>query len=282
MNAPPLAEWILEHKPRDGEGRDAMEGGRPLEHRFVQFTNAVKRLPNGNDGSVNQERFHRPSRRRVKNMSDKQNKVSEGHVRLESLPLEVQRLAEAMQSIDPKWSVEAWLIEQANMSMDLVKVDVARERLAVEQRLHRLEMIARRLEPDSQLGIDPLQKNIFDCFNLDIDEAIKGLGARAAQPQTPTKQEHDIDDARHPAATFLDLLPDDEGDDPLLAVACQMLLVVVETQIAKGDPFATLDVMFKGMNEHGITPEEIDEAIDHLLTIGSLIEVDDDCFVPTA
>ena len=55
-------------------------------------------------------------------MSDKQNKVSEGHVRLESLPLEVQRLAEAMQSIDPKWSVEAWLIEQANMSMDLVKL----------------------------------------------------------------------------------------------------------------------------------------------------------------
>jgi len=282
MNATPLIEWIHKGKPRDGEGGVAREGGRPLERHFVRFTNAVKRLQNGNDGSVHQERFHRPSRRRGKNMSDKRNKVSEGHVRLESLPLEVQRLAEAMLGIDPNWSVEAWLIEQANMSMDLVKVDVARERLAVEQRLHRLEMIARRLEPDSQLSVDPLQRNIFDCFDLDIDEAIKGLGARAAKPHTPTKQENDIDDARHPAATFLDLLPDDEGDDPLLAVACQMLLVVVETQIARGDPFATLDVMFKGMNKHGITPEEIDEAIDHLLTIGSLIEVDDDCFVPTA
>lgn len=215
-------------------------------------------------------------------MSDKRNEASEGHVRLEALPHEVQRLAEVMQSIDPKWSVDAWLIEQASMSMDLVNADVARERLVVEQRLQRLEAIAGRLETKTDVALDPQQKNIFDCFNLDIDEAIKGLGARAAQPQSPLRDEHGIEESRHPAATFLDLLPDDEGDDPLLAVACQMLLVVVETEIAKGEPFATLDVMFKGMNKHGISPEEIDEAIDHLLSIGSLIEVDDDCFVPTA
>lgn len=215
-------------------------------------------------------------------MSDKQNKAAGGHVRLEALPLEVQRLAEVMQSIDPKWSVGAWLVEQANMSMDLVKADVGRERLVVEQRLHRLEAIAGRLEMNTDATLDPKQKNIFDCFNLDIDEAMKGLGARAAQPQAPVRDEQGVDDSRHPAATFLDLLPDDEGDDPLLAVACQMLLVVVETEIAKGEPFATLDVMFKGMNKHGVNPEEIDEAIDHLLAIGSLIEVHDDCFIPTA
>ena len=94
--------------------------------------------------------------------------------------------------------------------------------------------------------------------------------------------EAQIDELMHPAATFLDLLPDDEGDDPLLAVACQMLLVVVETEMGKGEPCATLEVMFKGMKEHGVSTEEIDEAIDHLLTIGSLLEIDDDCFVPSA
>ena len=36
------------------------------------------------------------------------------------------------------------------------------------------------------------------------------------------------------------------------------------------------------MNEHGVAPDEIDEAIDHLLAIGALVEIDDDCFIPTA
>tara|TARA_B100001564_G_scaffold317425_1_gene293412 strand:+ start:3825 stop:4472 length:648 start_codon:yes stop_codon:yes gene_type:complete len=215
-------------------------------------------------------------------MSDKQNKVSEGRILLESLPLEVQRLCEVMQKVEPNWRVESWLVEQANMSMELVNLDLARERLAVEQRLHRLENIAKRLEPDSGSDEDPMQRNLFDCFNLDIDRAIKGLGSRAAQPLPLAEEQEQLDELRHPAASFLDLLPDDEGDDPLLAVACQMLLVVVETEIGSGEPFATLEVMFDGMNRHGVDPEEIDEAIDHLLSIGALIEVDDDCFITTA
>ncbi|MDE0857373.1 MAG: hypothetical protein OSA38_02260 [Candidatus Poseidoniaceae archaeon] len=215
-------------------------------------------------------------------MSDKQNEVSEGHIRLDSLPLEVQKLAEMMQSVDPNWRLESWLVEQSKMALDLVSLDLARERMAVEQRLHRLESIARRLEPEADEALDPLQRNIFDCFNLNIVDGLKRLGSRAAEPISETLPQSQIDQSMHPAATFLDLLPDDEGDDPLLAVACQMLLVVVETEMGKGEPYATLDVMFKGMKEHGVSTEEIDEAIDHLLTIGSLLEIDDDCFVPSA
>lgn len=215
-------------------------------------------------------------------MSDKQNEVSEGHIRLDSLPLEVQKLAEMMQSVDPNWRLESWLVEQSKMALDLVSLDLARERMAVEQRLHRLESIARRLEPESDETLDPLQRNIFDCFNLDIVDGLKGLGSRAAEPVAELLPRSQIDELMHPAATFLDLLPDDEGDDPLLAVACQMLLVVVETEMGKGEPCATLEVMFKGMKEHGVSTEEIDEAIDHLLTIGALLEIDDDCFVPSA
>jgi hypothetical protein len=35
------------------------------------------------------------------------------------------------------------------------------------------------------------------------------------------------------------------------------------------------------MLQHGVDEEEIDEAIDYLLTTGGLIEVDDDCFIST-
>lgn len=215
-------------------------------------------------------------------MSDKQNEVSEAHVRLESLPKEVQRLAEVMMSVDPHWNLDAWLIEQANMALELAAVDLARERIAVEQRLHRLEQIAQRMEPDQEAAADPKQRNIFDCFNLDIDKAMKGLGQRATTPELPPLKAIGSSELMHPAASFLDLLPDDEGDDPLLALACQMLLVVVEAEIGKGEPFATLEVIFNGMNEHGVMPEEIDEAIDHLLAIGGLIEIDDDCFIAIA
>tara|TARA_B100000767_G_scaffold187142_1_gene174550 strand:+ start:2359 stop:3021 length:663 start_codon:yes stop_codon:yes gene_type:complete len=219
---------------------------------------------------------------RVENMSDKQNEVSEGHVRLEAMPEEVQRLCEIMQSVNPKWQLETWLVEQASMSLQLLSMDLSREQVAVEQRLHRLTNIAERLEPKQNEETDPLQRNLFDCFNLDIDEAMKGLGSRAAEPSVTSPQPNHPEELMHPAASFLDLLPDDEGDDPLLAVACQMLLVLVDQEMGKGEPCATLDVMFKGMNDHGVMPEEIDEAIDHLLAIGALIEVDDDCFVPTA
>jgi hypothetical protein len=58
-------------------------------------------------------------------MSDKQNEVSEAHVQLDSLPKEVQRLAEVMMSVDPHWNLDAWLIEQANMALDLAAIDLA-------------------------------------------------------------------------------------------------------------------------------------------------------------
>jgi hypothetical protein len=42
---------------------------------------------------------------------------------------------------------------------------------------------------------------------------------------------------------------------------------------------ATLNVIFQRMTSHGVSEDEIDEAIDHLLSTGGIIEVDDDCFL---
>ena len=64
-----------------------------------------------------------------------------------------------------------------------------------------------------------------------------------------------------------------------MAVACQLLLMTIEKEIAKGEPVATLETIVLEMDGRGVSFEEIDEAIEYLLMNGSIIEVDDDCFI---
>ena len=82
----------------------------------------------------------------VVNMSDKQHKVPGEQIAVDSMPEEVQRLVEVMNGINPEWRLEKWLSEQANMTLELITADLGREKLAIEQRLHRLEAIGRRLD----------------------------------------------------------------------------------------------------------------------------------------
>ena len=51
----------------------------------------------------------------------------------------VARLIDTMAGVDPEWSFQAWLEEAAEQHLDLVEADLTRERLRLEQRLHRLE-----------------------------------------------------------------------------------------------------------------------------------------------
>ncbi len=163
--------------------------------------------------------------------------------------------------------------------LELIRGDLGREQMLIEQRLHRLHAIQGRLEKE-KIGFDPQQRNIFDCFDLEVDSSLKGLGQRTANSQdsiqTPSIQEESL----HPVNTFIELLPDDESDDPLLAVVCQKLLIHVESELGKGLPCATLETIFKELSSSGISPEEIDEALDYSLMNGTLLEIDDDCFVP--
>tara|TARA_B110000444_G_scaffold103036_1_gene97294 strand:- start:25256 stop:25903 length:648 start_codon:yes stop_codon:yes gene_type:complete len=213
-------------------------------------------------------------------MSDKQNKVSEEQIPVDQMPEEVQRLAEVMNGINPDWQLGKWLSEQANMSLELISSDLAREKRVIEQRLHRLQALGRRIEIHEGQGEDPFQRNIFDCFDLNVDPSLNGLGRRTAESEDSIDGASNMEVALHPANNFIELLPDEESDDPLLAVVCQMLLIHVETEISKGEPCSTLDSIFKHLNSSGISHEEIDEGLDHLLMNGTLIEIDDDCFVP--
>jgi len=192
---------------------------------------------------------------------------------IDSMPEEIQRLCGVMSGLDPLWTLESWLKEQAKMAMELISLDIAREKKSSEQRLKRLEDIAKRLNPNAAELIDSQQRNLFDCFDLDYDKSMLGLGARAVD-----NEETGLNDS-HPVNTFLELLPDSQGDDPLLAVACQLLLMTIEAEVAKGEPVATLAKIVTEMDSRGVSYEEIEEALEHLLMNGSIVEIDDDCFI---
>jgi hypothetical protein len=195
------------------------------------------------------------------------------------MPAEVRQLADAMLGVNPQWNVHDWLVEQANLSMDLLALDLLREKVMIDQRLQRLDDLGRRLESDEKsepLDEDPNQRNLFDCFDLNEEHALRGLGERATEPVNSTPlngEEH------HPSNIFLDLLPNANTDDPLLAIACQSVIISIELEVAKGEPLATLQAIFAHTRASNIDDSETDEALDHLLTTGMVIEVDDDCFI---
>ncbi len=153
-------------------------------------------------------------------MSDKQNKVSQEPIAVDQMPEEVQRLFEVMSGINPDWKLENWLSEQALMSLELISADLNREKRVIEQRLHRLQALGHRLEVSTPQEGDPFQRNIFDCFDLQRDSSLNGLGKRTALSEDGIDSENKIEAALHPANNFIELLPDEESDDPLLAVVC--------------------------------------------------------------
>ena len=196
---------------------------------------------------------------------------SRGLIDVTALPEPVRRMADVMHGLDPEWSINTWLSQQAEQTLALIRHDLKRERLLLEQRKFRLDDLASRIEPD-HIAKDEHQMSIFDCFGLDQDRIFTGLSQRKEGPRIEEGEAHG-------AEAFIELLPDDQGDDPLLAVACQLVVMIIDGEIEKGEPVATLNVIFQRMTAHGVSEDEIDEAIDHLLSTGGIIEVDDDCFL---
>ena len=198
--------------------------------------------------------------------------MRDNRLRSDSLPFEVQKLCEVMAGIDPNWNLDEWLRNQANASLELISSELEVELKTAEQRLKRITDIKNRITNTDGETEQPGQMNLFDCFSIEYDKSIVGLGSRAvSNDQNYTES--------HPVSAFLDLLPNDQGDDPLLAVACQNLLMIIDGEISNGKDFATLELIVTELDKSGISFEEIDEAIEHLLMTGAIIEVEDDCFI---
>jgi len=202
-------------------------------------------------------------------MADDHRESSGGSLNANSMPEVVQRLIDTMIGINPEFSFSDWLEQKANEDLDLLSSDLERERRHIEQRLHRLNNITRRLINDSS-ALPEGQTNLFDCF--DLPEPIKHLASRME-----VMEEADIP---HPAGSFLDLMPNDCSDDPLLAISAQLMMIIAQDKVGNGSPWVSVDDLFDGLEIRGISSIECEEALDHLLMTGQLHEVDDDCFVP--
>ena len=178
-------------------------------------------------------------------------------LRIDALPAEVQKLCEVMIGIDPNWSLDEWLQQQAEASLELISSELDVEMKTAEQRLKRITDIKNRMSRSTNERDHQNQMNLFDCFSIEYDKSIIGLGSRAVSNDDNYSESH-------PVSAFLDLLPNEQGDDPLLAVACQNLLIAIDGEIAGGKDFATLEFIVTELDKSGISFEEIDLSLIHI------------------
>ena len=184
---------------------------------------------------------------------------------IRALPDSVARLWETMLRLDPSWDLADWLDERANEELGLVEGHLGRERLRLEQRLHRLETLVKRLKRQREVverttWTDPNQRNLFDVFEKDevvekveVDEGLEGL----------------------PAVDFGSL---EAGDDPLLAIVAEHVLSIIEKASDEGPEPVHFDSLLKELVPLGIRADEVDEAVAWLLQRSTIIELGEDAF----
>ena len=109
--------------------------------------------------------------------------MRDNRLHVDSLPAEVQKLCEVMAGIDPNWSLEDWLRNQASSSLELISSELEVELKTAEQRLKRITDIKMRITNVSESNDSPNQMNLFDCFSIEYDKSIIGLGSRAVSSE---------------------------------------------------------------------------------------------------
>ena len=193
----------------------------------------------------------------------------EGSPRIDvrTLPESIAQLWETMLRLDPSWDISIWLDERAKEELQLIEGQLGREKLRLEQRLHRLETLAKRLKRQREVaeGVvwkDPHQRNLFDVYD------------------TGNKLENEDDRINNenegfPAVDYTNL---DFGDDPLLVIVSEHIIHVMEVLNFKGINSVHFDLLTQELSEIGINDEEVDEAISWLLQRQMIIELEQDQF----
>ncbi len=181
-----------------------------------------------------------------------------------SLPDSVARLWETMLRLDPSWDLSEWLDECATDELELVEGHLGRERLRLEQRLHRIETLVKRLRRQREVAerstwTDPNQRNLFDVYEKDGSETVS---------------EDEVDEGEA-AVDFGSL---DAGDDPLLAIVSEHVLSVIEEALEEGTDRVPFDRLVDQLDAVGIRADEIDEAVAWLLQRRAISELEQDCF----
>ncbi len=194
---------------------------------------------------------------------------SEGSPRIDvrTLPDSIAELWETMLRLDPSWDISMWLDERAKEELQLIEGQLGREKLRLEQRLHRLETLAKRLKRQREVaeGIirkDPHQKNLFDIYENENKHEVE-----------IEKGEDEVEG--FPAVDYTNL---EFGDDPLLAIVSEHIIHVMEILNSKGLTSIHFDLLLQELSEIGIRDNEVDEAITWLLQRQIVIELEQDHF----
>ena len=197
---------------------------------------------------------------------DRQPEDGSGSPRIDvrSLPESVARLWETMLRLDPSWDLFDWLDERATDQLELVESHLGRERLRLEQRLHRIETLVKRLRRQREVverstWMDPHQKNLFDIYEKDAQEE--------NSLQTEGEGEAAVD--------FGSL---DADDDPFLAIVSEHILGLIEESVQNGEEQLHFDRLVAELESFGIRTDEIDEAVAWLLHRRAIIELEEDSF----
>ena len=181
-----------------------------------------------------------------------------------SLPDTVARLWETMLRLDPSWDISEWLDKRATEELELVESHLGRESLRLEQRLHRIETLVKRLQRQREVverstWIDPHQKNLFDVYEKNAE-----------------KKESREEGVEGGAA--VDFGPLDADDDPFLAIVSEHILGLIEETIESGEEQLHFDRLVAELEGFGIRTDEIDEAVAWLLHRRVIIELEEDSF----
>lgn len=189
-----------------------------------------------------------------------------------TLPVEVRDLWETMLRLNPNWRIEDWMANRAKEELKIIEVNLAKERMRLEQRLGRVNALSelmrkKGIEVDEIKWNDPHQRNLFDIFSLEA-EAV----------DEDASDEEEIEEEAHPATVLLDYLPSDGGDDPLLAIVAQLILLKFDEAAAEGKLPLSLEEIGGELEGRGVNPDEVIEALEWLLENSEIIEIDEDQF----
>ena len=192
----------------------------------------------------------------------------EGSPRIDvrTLPESVAALWETMLRLDPSWDLAKWLDERAKDELGLVESHLGREKLRVEQRLHRIETLVKRLkrqrEGQGTKMSDPHQKNLFDVF---------GSGSGVTETD-----ELEVEFEGEQAA--VDFGSMDVGDDPLLAIVSEHVLGILEVARLAGLAPVPFDSLVSERVPLGSRVEDLYAARAWLRQSEAIIEIDEDAF----
>jgi hypothetical protein len=177
-----------------------------------------------------------------------------------------------MLRLNPNWRIEDWMTNRAKEELKIIEVNLAKERMRLEQRLGRVNALSelmrkKGIEVDEIKWNDPHQRNLFDVFSLEA-EAV----------DEDASDEEEIEEESHPATVLLDYLPSDGGDDPLLAIVAQLILLKFDEAAAEGKLPLSLEEIGGELEGRGVNPDEVIEALEWLLENSEIIEIDEDQF----